>query len=140
MNSKLPRLNCGSSPAPAILTFMGIVLRNKRLLKNPESIAKKELLFAKAGTKFQDFVKSKIPGFAQDNQKHLTNKKLKQCQKTFVVFHHSRKQSRYILLILTLIIAKQHKRWFEFLPLSLHLLFPRQAPIPPLHFLALNFP
>ena len=33
-----------------------------------------------------------------------------------------------------------HKRWFEFLPLSLHLLFPRQAPIRPLHFLALNFP
>ena len=34
-----------------------------------------------------------------------------------------------------------HKRWFEFLPLSLHLLFPRQAPIrSPLHFLVLSFP
>ena len=38
---------------------------------NPDSIDKKELL-AKADTKCQDFVESKMPGFAQDDQKGLT--------------------------------------------------------------------
>ena len=90
-NINLKGLNRGGSPAPAILTFMGMaggayyLYKQKGADSNPESInskvtlepsieastAKKDLYPSEADTKSQDFVKSKMPGFSQDDQKDL---------------------------------------------------------------------
>ena len=87
-NINLKGLNRGGSPAPAILTFMGMaggayyLYKQKGADSNPDSTvetkaitlvetAKKDLP-AESGTKLQDIVKSKMPGFSQDDQKDLT--------------------------------------------------------------------
>ena len=87
-NIKLKGLNRGGSPAPAILTFMGMaggayyLYKQKGADSNPDSTvetkaitlvetAKKDLP-AESDTKLQDIVKSKMPGFSQDDQKDLT--------------------------------------------------------------------
>ena len=67
MNSKLPRSNHGSSPAAAILTFIGMAGGVYYLYKsiiagkaprvadsNPDSIAKKHLEKAEANNKYQN--------------------------------------------------------------------------------------
>ena len=96
-NINLKGLNRGGSPAPAILTFMGMaggayyLYKQKGADSNPNVIieanpdstavetkaiplvdtAKKDLP-AETDTKLQDIVKSKMPGFSQDDQKDLT--------------------------------------------------------------------
>ena len=87
-NINLKGLNRGGSPAPAILTFMGMaggayyLYKQKGADSNPDSTvetkaitlvetAKKDLP-AESDTKLQDIVKSKMPGFSQDDQKDLT--------------------------------------------------------------------
>ena len=87
-NINLKGLNRGGSPAPAILTFMGMaggayyLYKQKGADSNPDSTvetkaitlvetAKKDLP-AETDTKLQDIVKSKMPGFSQDDQKDLT--------------------------------------------------------------------
>ena len=91
-NINLKGLNRGGSPAPAILTFMGMAGGAYYLYKqkgadsnpnviigvNPDSavetkaITAKKDLPAETDTKLQDIVKSKMPGFSQDDQKDLT--------------------------------------------------------------------
>ena len=95
-NINLKGLNRGGSPAPAILTFMGMaggayyLYKQKGADSNPNVIieanpdstvetkantlvetAKKDLP-AETDTKLQDIVKSKMPEFSQDDQKALT--------------------------------------------------------------------
>ena len=85
-NINLKGLNPSGSPAPAILTFMGMaggayyLYKQKGADSNPDSTvetkaitlgetAKKDLP-AETDTKLQE--KSKMPGFSQDDQKDLT--------------------------------------------------------------------
>ena len=85
-NVNLKGLNRGGSPAPAILTFLGMaggayyLYKQKGADSNPDSTvetkaitlgetAKKDLP-AETDTKLQE--KSKMPGFSQDDQKDLT--------------------------------------------------------------------
>ena len=87
-NINLKGLTRSGSPAPAILTFMGMtggayyLYKQKGVDSNSDSTveakentlletAKKDLP-AETDTKLQDLVKSKMPGFAQDDQKDLT--------------------------------------------------------------------
>ena len=88
-NVNLKGLNRGGSPAPAILTFMGMaggayyLYKQKGADSNPDSnvetkaitlgeTAKKDIPAPETDTKLQDIVKSKMPGFSQDDQKDLT--------------------------------------------------------------------
>ena len=77
MDSKLPRLNRGGSPAPAILAFMGMAGGAYYLYKqkgadnptripdsNPDSIAKKELP-VEHDTKLQNSLWSRMQGVAE---------------------------------------------------------------------------
>ena len=79
MNSKLPRLNRGGSPAPAILAFMGMAGGAYYLYKqkgadnppripkpdsNPDSMAKNDLP-GDHDTKLQDSLWSRMQGIAQ---------------------------------------------------------------------------
>ena len=79
MDSKLPRLNLGGSPAPAILTFIGIAGGAYYLYKSiagnpsrvadskPDSIANKHLEKAEANIKYQDSLISRMQRVAQDD-------------------------------------------------------------------------
>ena len=79
MDSKLPRLNRGGSPAPAILTFMGMAGGAYYLYKSiagnpsrvadskPDSIANKHLEKAEANIKYQDSLISRMQRVAQDD-------------------------------------------------------------------------
>ena len=79
MDSKLPRLNRGGSPAPAILTFIGMAGGAYYLYKsiagnpprvadsNPDSIANKNLEKAEANIKYQDSLISRMQRVAQDD-------------------------------------------------------------------------
>ena len=79
MDSKLPRLNRGGSPAPAILTFIGMAGGVYYLYKsiagqaprvadsNPDSIANKHLEKAEANIKYQDSLMSRMQRVAQDD-------------------------------------------------------------------------
>ena len=81
MDSKLPRLNRGGSPAPAILTFIGMAGGAYYLYKsiadnpprvadsNPDSIANKHLEKAEANIQYQDYLISKMQRVAQDDQR-----------------------------------------------------------------------
>ena len=79
MNSQLPRLNRGGSPAPAILAFMGIAGGAYYLYKqksadnppripdsNPDSMAKNDLP-GDHDTKLQDSLWSRMQRVAQDD-------------------------------------------------------------------------
>ena len=80
MNSKLPRSNHGSSPAAAILTFIGMAGGVYYLYKsiiagkaprvadsNPDSIANRHLEKAEANIKYQEYLMSRMRRVAQDD-------------------------------------------------------------------------